>query len=351
MTGHTRGDEGGSRRPRLADVAELAQVHPSIVSRVLNGDEALSVRSSTRQRVLDAAEELDYRPDHLGRGLRTRRTSAYGLVIPDFSNPVYAAVIEGAQAAAEESGAALVTSSFRVSRRAGTDYLALGLDRRVDGLLLAGSVYQDRVPANEAAARLPIPVIHVNRRPRRSRRFVVLDDEHAARLAVEHLVALGHERIGHISGPPDADTAQRRLRGFNQAMTEEIPHRRQAGSVVFADYTPTGGAQAMTELLELAAPPTAVVAANVLSALGALRMLNARGVQVPTEMSMIAIHDMELAEFSQPPLTTIRMPLSRMGRMALELLSSRSADEPIEEVVRSPMELVQRDSTAPPLVQ
>lgn len=330
----------------LLDVATRAGVDRSVVSRVLSDDPRLNIREETRERVLDAVRALDYRPNAAARSLRTRRADTYGLLIPDFGNPVYASIIQGAETAAIARDCVLMTGSVGAG---GAEQAAHHLDvigrGRVDGLLLAGD-HTDRAQLDELDRR-GIPWLLVNRRLAGARRWVVLDDEEAAGLAVRHLIGLGHERIAHVAGPRDADTARRRMRGWRAAMRAAgLP--TPARAVVVSDYTPEGGARATRELLARAERPTAVLVANVAAAIGTLSAAAEAGVRVPQELSVVAVHDLPLAAVLRPALTTVRTPLERLGARAIELLASTAPDAPIEEVVSGELELVERASTAPP---
>lgn len=326
----------------LADVAARAAVDRSVVSRVLSEDPGLSIRPETRERVIAAVAELQYRPNRIARSLRTRKADTFGLVIPDFTNPIYASIIAGAEAAASERGCVLLTGSLGQGALSIDQYLELLGRGRVDGLLLAGD--PDGV---ERLEELGMPWLFVNRRAPQARRYVILDDERAAMLAVEHLHGLGHERIAHLTGPSGADTAQRREAGYRRAL-RDARLRVPRGYVVRGDYTSRAGAEAMRTLLERTPRPTAVFVANVAAAIGALAAARDAGVVVPDALSVVAVHDLPLVEYLAPPLTTLRMPLEKLGRTAIELLATRPVDARVEEVVEGPIELVQRASTAPP---
>jgi LacI family transcriptional regulator len=332
-----------SRRPTLADVAALAEVDGSVVSRVVSGSAALKVREETRRRVLRAVAELGYRPNATARSLRTARAEAVGLVIPDFSNPIYATVIAGAQRAATEQGRLLLTGSLGDAGLPSQHYVDLLADRRVDGLLLAAAREElvERLARTGAGSWLL-----VNRRSASARRWLILDDERAAAIAVEHLAGLGHERIAHLAGPADVDTAQRRSGGYRRAMRELGLSSR--GLVVHSDYTPAGGEAAIAELLAKRRPPSAVFVANVAAAIGALAGARRAGVPVPGRLSVVAVHDIPLASHLSPALTTLRMPLQELGRRGIELLGTALADESVEEVLEGRIELIVRESTAPP---
>ncbi|MCG5212867.1 LacI family DNA-binding transcriptional regulator [Streptosporangium sp. KLBMP 9127] len=327
-------------RVTLTDVAALARVDRAVISRVVNKDPTLSIRPETRERVLAAIEQLGYRPNVAARSLRTARAYMFGLFIPDFANPVYAEIIKGAEAEAAAQGCVLVTGSATAAGLGGyLDRLGQG---RIDGLLLAGAGDESGLAArlDDAA----IPWIMLNHRSRAVRRYVVLDDERAAALAVEHLVSLGHRRIAHLAGPAGADTAARRSAGYAAAMRDAgLP----AGLVVAADYTPAGGAVAMAALLAAAEPPTAVFVANVASAIGAMGAVRTAGLEIPRDVSIVAVHDLELAGHLHPALTTVRMPLTELGRRGVTLLGSLGPDDVVAEVLDGPIELIRRDSTAP----
>ncbi|MCI2416789.1 LacI family transcriptional regulator [Saccharopolyspora sp. K220] len=332
-----------TRRSTIADVAARAGVDRAVVSRLLNADPRLSIRESTRQRVLDAIEELGYQPNAAARSLRTARTRTIALLVPDYINPAYGEIIEGAEAAAAKVGCSLMTASLQAADDSFERYVERLGHGRVDGLLLAaGGVRGTR---EDELERLGLPWLCVNRTGPGRRRYVVLDDERAAALAVEHLVQLGHRRLAFISGPEDSDSARRRQLGHRSAIKAAGLAR---GPVVHGNYTPRGGAEAMAKILEAEQRPTAVLVANVASATGALHTARRMGVRVPQDISVIAVHDLTVAPFLDPPLTTVRMALDGLGARAVELLLERAANAEIRETVREPTELVIRESTAPP---
>lgn len=323
-----------TRRPTLTDVANVAEVHVSLVSRVLRGEE-VRVKEDTRERILVAARTLGYHPNAIARSLKSATAGAYGLVIPTFNNPVYSEIISGAEAAAARLGCVLLTLSVQGWNRA--DALEALNGGRIDGLLLAGGTSLD-------VMELRVPWLLVNRMSPGIERSITLPDAEASRMALAHLIELGHERVVFLDGPQDSDTARRRFAGFDAA-------RREAGYVtsppIPADYTFAGGYAAMRDALCRGRTFTGVVAANVPSAIGALQALIDEGVAVPHDVSVVAIHDAEVAGMVRPPLTTVRMPLMQLGERAIERLVSTSPTAPIDEVVDQPMHLVVRDSVGP----
>jgi LacI family transcriptional regulator len=330
------------RKSTLLDVAKRAQLDPSVVSRVLNYDPAIKVRDATRERVFKAARDLHYRPNQVARALRTARAGAYGLLIPDFANPIYALVIKGAQSAAAAQGCVLLTGSADGDVR---EYLDLLSDDRVDGLLLSDARAKESL--TRSLDSLGVPWILLNQRIPSVERYVVLDDEAAAMLAMRHLIDLGHRHIAHLAGPVDADTAGRRMAGYQRALNE-IGLQADPRWVVETDYTYSGGAAALRQLFKSRRRPTAVFVANVASAIGALRAARELGWLVPQQLSLVTIHDLPLAEYLSPPLTTVQMPLEELGRRGVELLSSLPGEALIREVIKEPMQLVVRGSTTRP---
>jgi len=332
------------KRVTLADVAAHAGVDTSVVSRIVNDDPVLNVRPETRERVKAALKELGYRPNAAARSLRTSQTGTLGLFLPDFANPVYAEIITGAEVAAAEQGFVLVTGSSTVSGSSRRAYLDLLGQGRVDGLLLSGEAFTTDI--RKELQEFDLPYLLINRRVRGLNRYIILDDERAARLAVDHLIGLGHTAIAHIAGPANADTARRRRAGYEQAMKAAGLGAKDI-SVIAADYTPEGGVRAMEQVLSSKRRPTAVVVANIASAIGALHAALAMGLKVPEELSIVAIHDSPLAAFLTPPLTTVRMPLHDLGYQAVQLLLESSRTKPLEHVVEGPTELIVRSSTGP----
>lgn len=332
------------KRVTIADVAARAGVDRSVVSRVLSGDASLNVRESTRERVLQISRELSYRPNALARSLRTSKASAYGLLIPDFGNPIYASIIKGAERAAASVSSVLLTGSSAEDGFRTQGFLEVLGQGRVDGLLLAGDHGFERIL--EQLRALGLPWLMLNRRSSGVERSVILDDERASELAVSHLVQLGHRRIAHLAGPDRADTATRRRSGYIKAL-EQARLPLETSLIETSDYTSVGGSAGMARLLERQTP-TAVFVANVASAIGAMYAIKEAGFRIPQDISVVAVHDLPLVRYLDPPLTTVRMPLEELGQRGVERLISAAADEPINEVLREPMELVVRGSSAPP---
>ncbi|HLI60919.1 MAG TPA: LacI family DNA-binding transcriptional regulator [Solirubrobacteraceae bacterium] len=329
----------------IRDVAAAAGVDISTVSKVLSGAN-ISVRDATRARIEAAAASLNYRPNASARSLRMSRTGAFGMLVPDFTNPVYAEIVRGAVREAESRGRVILLAELDPSHSPAI-YLRLVQERRIDGLLVATARSQS--PILSLLETDEVPHVFINRRGTASSLSVVNDDEEGAAVGARALIEAGHRRLGIINGPPDIDTAQRRLAGFERA-------REQAGLppavVVSGAYSAGGGHSAARELLARPGErPTAVLVSNLTMALGALAAFAECGVAVPGDMSVVGFDDGELAAVAQPPLTCVAMPHDQMGAMAVELLESVLAGEPAASaVVPTPPTLVFRSSVAPPRI-
>src|SRR5262245_16850393 len=210
-TGDGRNRLPPGKRARLKDVAELAGVDISVVSRALNGDPRLAVTPETRERILIAAQQLHYRPNAMARALRQAQTMSLGLLVPEVANFLLFELIRGIEQRAFEAGYVLLLANAQERDKAEEVYKRLVLERRVDGLLIASASDDAHFPF-DLSGEAP-PIVWVNRRSKVGPN-IVEDDEQGMALAVQHLVALGHTEIAHIAGPQSLDTGRRRLHGF-----------------------------------------------------------------------------------------------------------------------------------------
>lgn len=332
----------------LKDVARLANVDASTASRVLRGDSRQAVRPETRERILRAAAELGYRPNASARSLRTRRSDAIALVVPDIDNVAFHAVIAGVQTAAAELGYLVFLVDAKAIRDNEEDvYGRLIAEGRVDGLLVAYARMTDPLAAQ--LQRRHVPVVFVNRRAEKAAASVIVDDAEGSAEAVEHLVALGHRRIGFVAGAAGTDTARRREEGYRRALER---HGLVANPRWIAEgqYTEAGGRRAAASILDAGGEgPTALYVANLLSALGALAAIRERGLRVPDDISVVTMDEHVIASHTDPPLTTVAMPLGRMGEVSVQLLHKIiNAGQPEHIVIDEPPRLIVRASTAPP---
>lgn len=332
---------------RLADVAREAGVGTSITSRVLNGDPTVSIRSETRERILAAARKLNYRPNAFARGLRLSRTMTLGII----TNLAYYYEIAEILMAVERSAAAagyvtLIADTADFVGR-GEAYRRLLFERRVDGLLIA-SILVDDAFARELRAE-GLPFVLLNRRVRSVGPSASVDDALGVRLAVEHLVGLGHRRIGYVAGLARTDPASRRLAGFKAGMRAaglEIPD----GAIAACPTDDESVFHATRRLLDLDPRLTAIAVWSPTAAVPTLAAARQSGRRLPDELSVVAFNDSPIASYLDPPLTTVRMPLREMAERAVDCLLRMIADETVKnQVIHTPPVLVERSSTAPPV--
>jgi LacI family transcriptional regulator len=331
----------------LKDVALRAGVDASTVSRVLRGDDRKPAKPATRDRVLRIAQEMGYRPNSVARSLRTRRTEAIGLIIPDAANPGFAEIFKGVQSVTDAAGWHVIVVEDRFEHRQELGWDRLVVEGRVDGVLVLTATIRD--PIVRRVSDSGFPIVLANRRSNGVPGSVVMNDAKGSEVAVSHFVSLGHQRIGHIAGPSDIDTGRRRLAGFRDAMKKHrLPVREDW--IVETNYTEAGGTVAAEALLAQAGNdmPTAIYCASFLSGIGLIKVLKDAGYRVPADISVIVSDELALAAHTAPPLTTIRMHLSRMGEFAARMLLDRLAGKPVSAVVLPDLpELVVRGSTGP----
>ncbi|MEN8112891.1 MAG: LacI family DNA-binding transcriptional regulator [Actinomycetota bacterium] len=327
-------------------MAARAGVDPSVVSRLINKDDRLKISPETRERVLAAIADVGYQPNMAARGLRVGRTYLMGLLVPDFANPVYAEMIRGVQDAADEAGYSVILGGAGDERH-GVDLVRSLLEQqRVDGLLVASGVESD--PALDEIARRDHRILIMNRKVPGAPSAVVLDDAAGARMAVEHLAGLGHQRIGAVIGPAGIETTERRHKGLlDGAAAAGLPEPR----VVFAEAaTASAGFESAASLLNAHPDITAIFASTILLGVGVLKAVVASGRRVPTDASVIALHNSEFAEYTNPSITTVAMALKEMGEEAFRRLLCQldGCEEAGDVIVTDPLpRVIQRQSTAP----
>jgi LacI family transcriptional regulator len=332
----------------LKDVARLANVHPSTVARVLNGDPRQRVSAEVRERIMSVARERGYHPNQLARALRLKRAHVIGTVIPDIANPFFAALLRGIEDAAAQQDFSVILANTDDDPVRELRSLHVLRERQVDGVILATARRHD--PAVRQLAETGYPFVLVNRHTEPLPANAVVPDDYAGAMrAVEHLVALGHRRIAHIAGPEALSTGYRRRLGYQAALEQQgLP--LDPALVVTGSYREAGGYEAMSALLAPAQPPTAVFAVNDLAALGAVRALYEVGLRVPDDMSLVGFNDLPVAAQMTPRLTTLHVATHLMGVAAAErLLALLSGVDVAVEPLVMPVELVYRDSTARPV--
>jgi LacI family transcriptional regulator len=333
----------------LKDVAADAGVSVATAARVLNGDPQLRVRPTTRERVLAAADALDYRPNRVASGLRTRRTGTIALVLPDPQNLAWGETLRGVERAAAERGYVVVVADAHGPTLDARQLTQFVLEGRMDGLLVAFATVVDELVAQIASRGLPL--VPINSRSAIVDGSVTMDDALACGLAVDHLVGLGHRRIGFLAGRADTDVGRRREAGYRDAMARH-GLTVEPGWVIPGDYTERQAAISAEMALAGDDRPSAVFAVNLPSALGLRAAARARGLRIPDDLSIVTMDDHPILEHTDPPLTAIRLPMAEMGMLGARMLIDAVGGEPIAHVRTSePPVLVARRSTAPPFAR
>jgi LacI family transcriptional regulator len=318
-----RGSDSKLTQLTIEEIADLAAVSRSTVSRVLNNHP--SVRPVVRARVQQVIQEQRYTPRAAARSLASRRTNVVGLLIPRsaatiFADPFFPHVIQGITEACSKRGYFLMLSMVTVERE--QDFYERVLrGRHVDGLLLMSSDIDD--PILPLLIRDETPLVLVGRHPYLPDvTSVDVDNVGGAVKAVRHLIDLGHRRIGTITGPLYMAGALDRRDGYKQALAEAaIPIRPEL--IVEGDFSQVSGYQGMRTLLALGERPSAVFVASDTMAAGALRALHEAGIDVPGDLGFVSFDDLPVASILTPPLTTVHQPLYELGATAADVLMNR----------------------------
>lgn len=327
----------------LADVARQAGVSVATVSSVMNNTGR--VAEGTRHKVLDVARTLGYVANISARSLKGGKTHVLGMIVSDLASPVFTELARGASIAARNAGLDLMLYTTSADPRRERERVTALISGLCDGLLIVvPNESHDDMRALETAR---VPVVLVNYLGETSLTTVGADNYRGARQATDHLLALGHRRIGFISGQSRSGQAPERLRGFRDALeARQVP--LDPALVRPGDFGRTRGFAAATELLELPKPPTAIFVANDESAFGALDAIKDRGLRVPDDVSLVGFDDIPSAALVYPALTTVRHPFLDIAQTAVHLL--RELGEPGAQPgrrVELSSELVVRASTGP----
>jgi DNA-binding LacI/PurR family transcriptional regulator len=328
-------------RVGLREVADHLGVHPATVSVVLNDVPGRSISKATRDRIKAAAKEFNYQPSLLARSLRNQRTLSIGILVPDLGESYHNQIVGGIGDHLMESGYFYFTAHHRRKKNLVDKYCEMLLSRGVDGLIAIDT------PLDHS---FPVPAVGVaEHRPIQGLTNVVLDHRRAAELILTHLQSLGHSRIVFVRGQEFSGDAQERWRYLLEVAREKgIPVRPELIFQLKSDtHSPELGFPVVKQLISRREQFTAVVAFNDMSAIGMIRALADAKIRVPADVSIIGFDDIEAAEFTIPRLTTVRQPLSEMGRIAAQCVLKRiEQPERCEPEITVEPDLVVRGSTA-----
>lgn len=325
----------------IKDVAKLAGVALSTASYAMSGDSKVSAK--TRQKVLEAARQLNYQKNGFAMDLKRSRTNTIALILTDLSGPYYSELIRSIQDVALSNSYDLIACSSM----GGKDSTAVRflLEKRVDGAIVLAHNISDDILKAAAGERFPIVVMDriitgdslIN---------VVVDGEQGGYTATRHLIDKGHSSIAYISGPANSYDNALRYQGFLRAMREagleEKTKWRLSGS-----FIREGGYKATKMMLMQGELPSAVFYGNDEMAVGGMKALEEGGVSVPDDISVIGFDDIQLAEYIQPPLTTIHQPMYESGSLAGHLLFQKLNGDPVNEFYKLKINLIERKSVKP----
>jgi DNA-binding LacI/PurR family transcriptional regulator len=346
-------------RASIRDVAAMAGTSVSTVSNLLNGRPD-RMRSETVRRIEEAIERLGYKPNRSARSLKTGFTPAVGLLVPSVANPFHGAMAHAVEVAAQAHGFQVVLGNTlrdaARERQCAGDFFAFG----IRGVIATSSPF-DLEHFNDLIGRglsvVALDMVNSNADAERAMDSVSMDNYRAGYLATQHLIDLGHQRIGYVSGATPTMSRRDRLNGYKAALL--AAKIKPDPALIAAGESASGyddihaaehGRSAALSLLALLDPPTALVALNDMHAVGACAAVREIGRTVPDQVSVVGIDDINLAALIYPPLTTVRHPIKALSEAAVDLLVTRIEGRergPSRQIVFEPT-LVARGSTSPP---
>ena len=331
----------------LSDIAQRTGLSVSTVSRVLNDKaEKYRISDESKQVVLDAAEELNYSPNPMARGLQLKKTMSIGLVVPDLANPFFAHLTSSIQGIAYELGYSLIVCSTNDNIDLEEEHVRFLRSKSVDGMIVIPAALNYSHLKDVINAELPLVLLD---------RFfeelevpaVVADNYAGAFQATAHVLEQGHKRIGFIQGLSGTSTNTERLRGYRAALEKYgVPFTERL--IVGEDYNEESGYEAVRAILDTDEPPTALFTTSDVVLLGALKALDERALDVPKDISLITFDDVNFASYLKCPITAVAQPKEAMGKAAVEMLveqiEGRLGEQPQPVVLST--ELIVRQSIA-----
>lgn len=327
-------------RVTIADVAREAGVSVMTVSRVINHKGEIS--ESTRNRVQQAIDRLQYRPSAIARSLSTQRTKTIGLVVPDISNPFFPEIVRGAENTAWKEGYMVVLSSAEEDLCRETKILQKLEDNRVDGVIICSARLPDKdlLPLIEAQD----AVVVINRNvPAHLAGMVEVDDAYGTMRGIHHLRTTNRHVIGFLAGPSNSYSSKKRLQGYRNAI-ESTGETVEPELIEPCPPDEAGGYQALKILLARYPAVNGLICYNDLVAIGALQACTELGISVPEELAIIGCDDIRLASLVTPALTTLRAPIYDLGELAMNMLLDKLAGRECKQMVTVRPELVVRVS-------
>jgi DNA-binding LacI/PurR family transcriptional regulator len=334
-------------RPDIHAVARHAKVSIATVSRTIN--KVPTVDPKLAQRVLKAIDDLGFSPNTQARSLVSGKSRMLGLIVSEITNPFFPELIQGFEEVAVENGYEILISSTNYDTRRMESCIQRMLERKVDGV--AVMTFGIETPLLDRLAERNVPLVFVDNSPKGTL-FSAIDVDyfHGIREGVQHLAVLGHRKIGFISGPLHLYSSQARQKAFLRAMAE-IGLTANSEWLPEGDHTLEGGIAAMKKTLKAQDVPTAVMCSNDMTAIGVLHALYGTGYRVPDDFSVIGFDDVNIAQFTLPPLTSVQMSRRELARCAVTALRDHlepRPQSPVQGVYKVTTTLTVRQSTSYP---
>ncbi len=300
----------------LKDIARKLDISYATVSRALNG--RYGVHPKTKEKILNMAQEMNYHPNAIARGLVKKHTETIGLVIPDITNPFFPEVARGIEDRAEEKGYSVFLCNTNWEQDREARYLSLLREKRVDGIILAP--VSDKSPLNWVFDDRALPLVFVSEvRRGKGKSYVAIDNVHGGYIATRHLIQKGYKRIGFFGAKEDELTSEERYQGYKKAL-KEAGRKEYKKFVRFGDYGTNTGSRLITAMIRKNDYPDAVFAVNDFFALSVMQGIQESGLNIPRDIAVIGFDDIPFASFPEIMLTTIAQPKYQMGRIAADLL-------------------------------
>lgn len=325
----------------IKDVAKKANISITTVSRVLN-QSTHTVNPKTKERVLKAVEELHYRPNFFARGLLKKGTQTVGVIVPDISNSYYSEITHGIENIANKNGyTIIICNTYRLSSKV-VNYIDVLAERQVDGIIFAGGINGKKF-LEESLKKNALKVVLIGNHgldfP-----SVQIDNFAGAYNVISYLIKLGHRDIGFIKGPLKSITSRERLKGYRKALRDN--HIKVEDSLIKrGDFTPKGGVEATKSLINQKIKPSAIFCANDQMAIGAIKVLRESEYRIPEDIAIVGFDDIEIASYIRPSLTTISVPMYRLGQTAMVDLLNIIKGKEVKKKVVLQTKLIIREST------
>lgn len=332
------------RRVGIKDVAREAGVSINTVSRALN--DKPDIRSETKEKVLEAAVRLGYRPNRLAKGLRSNKSGTIGVIVTDVANPFFGALVKGVERAARDHDYSIILQDTDEDYEQEEEAIQVMLAEQVDGLLI--TPVQTRKQTIEKLAKVDFPFVLLSRYfDDLETDYVVPDDFQGGFVATEHLLQQGHTKIAIVNGPLHISSAKERFQGSVEAFKHYGITLDQA-LVRTGALTVEEGYSLTHSLLKRQPRPTAIVAYSDFVAFGIMRAIHEAGLSIPEDVAVVGFDDVEFASCLNVPLTTVKSPTEKLSRQAIEILAARTSgrNPQANQGIKLAVELIARESTS-----